>query len=337
MLKSYSRDNSKSEDIQLKIDTKIDWASLVYHLPEKEEKESCHTEKDKIIKEIINVLNIDIDETSKNLLRDSNSSIAIFNLKKSIKVELEGSFFKLDGNSVKSLKGILKKLNNITEKYDSEKSWSLSRLDIAKTIKNITLEELIPDSNKYLYDFRHKKIEYKHSSGILETLELRTSKIEFCFYRKDIQWKTLWKSLQDKKILEKDYKNQPTTRAEVRFKSGSETLLIALKLLKEEISEIDFCDKLLRHGTQRRNVKIISNNNKQKSLWEIEPRWKALFHNCDMVLKVDNIVLNEITRIDMPDITLRELNRLRAFMKRTELSLADVSELLKSENERAKR
>ena len=56
-------------------------------------------------------------------------------------------------------------------------------------------------------------------------------------------------------------------------------------LLKKEMTELDFCNDLLRDGTKKRNVKKINPNDKSKWRWEIEDRWASLFKNSDKKLK----------------------------------------------------
>ena len=323
---SKNRITQLGEKNQYNIDTKIDWASFVYHIQD-EDPERAFYEQQRLLNAIFDKLGIDITETKGNLLRDVEKSIAVIQGKKSLRVEYEGSFFALGENNFSVLKDELKKLNSIV---NDDESWSLSRLDIAKTVSDITVEQLIPDPKEYFFDFKFKRVNYWHSSGILETAELRTSKIEIVFYRKDLQFKTLSRELQDKKITEKHYRDKPHTRAEVRFKSGSDTLKIALELLlKKEMTELDFCNDLLRDGTKKRNVKKLNPNDKSKWRWEIEDRWASLFKNSDKKLKVNPEILKLITSPSSPDIKNRELNRFKKFLERNDYSFEETVEMLK--------
>ena len=310
---------------QFKIDTKIDWATLAYHSTD-EDPERLEAKKQALLRNVITALGLDINESKGRLLRDSKKSIAILLTKKTLRVEFEGSFFKLGENNFSILKENFLKLNSL---IDDDEIWSLSRIDIAKTVSDITVEQLLPNTEDYLYDFKYHRIDFKHSSGVLETVQLFTSKVEIVFYRKDIQMKRLSKDLSDKKATERHYRDKPHTRAEVRFKSGSDTLKIAVELLlMREMNEVDFCDALLKDGTKRRNVKKISAVNKDKSKWEIEERWSSLFKNSDEKLKVNPDVLKLITSPVAPDIKNRELNRFKKFLERNDYSYEEAVTLL---------
>ena len=311
---------------QYNIDTKIDWASFTYHLQD-EDPERLWFNQETLLKNILGSLSLNITEIKNNLLRDTEKSIAIARAKKSLRIEFEGSFFKLGENNFKTLKEEFKRLNSL---INSDEIWSLSRLDVAKTVSDMTVEQLVPNPDEFFYDFKYHRIDFKHSSGVLETVQLFTSKIEFVFYRKDIQMKRLSKDLSEKKSTERHYREKPHTRAEVRFKSGSDTLKIATDLLlNKEMSEIDFCNALLKDGTKRRNVKIINKENKQKSIWAIEDRWSSLFKQSDERLKVNPEVLKLIVSPESPDIKNRELNRFKKFLERNDYSCDEAVALLK--------
>lgn len=325
--KNLSKDiiTHAGEKNQYNIDTKIDWASFVYHIQD-EDPERCWFNQEKLLKDILEKLNLDISEVKSNLMRDTEKSIAVISGKKTLRVEFEGSFFKLGKNNFTVLKNEFEKLNSL---INTDEVWSLSRLDVAKTVSDMTVEQLLPNPEEFFYDFKYHRVDFKHSSGVLETVQLFTSKIEFVFYRKDIQMKRLSKDLSEKKTTEKHYRDKPHTRAEVRFKSGSDTLKIAVELLlKKEMSEFDFCNALLKDGTKRRNVKNINNNNKQKSIWTIEERWLSLFKQSDTRLKVNPEILKLITCPESPDIKNRELNRFKKFLERNDYSCEEAVALI---------
>ncbi len=342
MKKSSFIITNKQNENQIKqfdIHTKIDWASFVYHIEitSFDDMEDYNRQFEEIVGkitwDIIDKLSLDIDQYLGKLLRDSSKSVAITRLPKSIKVELEGKHFPIgkEASSLNYLK--LKKtwntLNRITEKIDGKK-WTLSRLDIARTVPGITIEQLLPDNKNYYYCFRHKKIDFINQFKIIETSQIKTSKVDIIFYRKDIELKNKNKELEKKQTVERDYSKQETTRAEVRLKSGSESLMKALQILKnnKKMTEYCFCKTLLGDVFKKRKVKTIPTRGKNKSRWPLEKRWEAIFSGYDKKLKVTEETLRDLSCLPMPDMLDRELNRFKSYLRKNDISGEDVARLL---------
>lgn len=305
--------------MNLAIETKIDWLSFSY-FPNRENPHADTAVKMSIVDQIKADFGLNFDYQTANLYRDSLKGIAVKVTKKFVGVELEGCFFKRDSKNLRRAQAVYAVLNS--NRYVTEK-WSVSRIDIAKTIKGITIEELVPDREKYEYSFDCKEIitRGKKKTGLkIETLQMNHGKTSIVFYRKDIQLSSLDQRLLDKKNEDWDYMSQPTTRAEVRFKSGCETLKLAALSLDSSVgNEEEFCNRLLNEGLYKKRVRIRNLSDSNKARWKIESRWASLFFNGSKKLAIKKIVNFLMSRpkkeITKPSITKEILKFVKSSSK----------------------
>lgn len=243
---------------------KLDWLSLVLHRSFNE-----NIERIIAVRQVFEVFGEKPDpglQVSGRIV--IQESVVCFINSIQLRIEFEGCYF---SNSKKVESAILL-LQKLSEKF--KENFSVSRLDVAIDILNVTPHQLFLDPSEYYYSFKFQEKHYGPRKDP-STIYLLSDKFEICIYRKD---KELGENQMEKKkqLFLDAPKNIPITRFELRLKKKQETTFITNLLYAGLCEEQEIIKLILQRFAKKKNVRIIENKTRASN-FKIHPLWVTLF------------------------------------------------------------
>ncbi len=155
--------------------------------------------------------------------------------------------------------------------------WRLTRVDVAKDLFGVPLSEAFPSPKKsnwnFSFDYTEHQEKTKNEEMVYTGFTARQQRWSLTVYDKRFEIENAHahriKQLHFEKFALKD---EPITRIELRIKSA-EGLAHLQGFLQTSVSEMEFCQSLLRHWADYHRIKTKSGND--------EHRFKTLLRSFD--------------------------------------------------------